>query len=82
MLPTFQFVVPHIKPMSTNDNQNDQSTYLKNGTALHLLNTQANFLNKIPGLPKLIVHGMGTTKYGMWGKGDIYQIVISKMFEE
>jgi len=82
MLPVFRWLVPHINPTTTNENMDDDTTYVKNGTQLHFLNTQLNFLNKIEHLPKLYVHGVGTQKKGMWKDSDKFIMVMSKLFEE
>jgi hypothetical protein len=83
MLPTFKLRTPHIYPETGNRNMGDDTTYLKNGTEIMLLNKQQNFINKISGLPKMYLHGDGTARKGMWGKGsDQFQFVIAKMNEE
>ena len=83
MVSVFKNIAPHIKAVTNNENMEDETTYVKNGTQLHLLNSQQNFLNKIENQPKALIHGVGTTKKGMWGLGsDVFQIIMQKMYEE
>jgi len=82
MLPIFLWKTPHISPLTDNENIGDDSTYVKNGTKTMLLNSQRNHMNKIEGLPKLYVHGDGTSRKGMWGKGDVFQFIMTRMYEE
>jgi len=82
LLPVFSFYRPSDFPIADNDNLQSEDTYVKNGTRTMLLNNQLNFMQKIDSLPKVVSHGPGTVKKGMWKHSDIFQIVLSKMFEE
>jgi len=82
VLPVFSYYRPDLFPIATNDNLRDEKTYVLNGTLVHLLNTQLNFMQKIPNFPKMIIHGPGKQKKRMWKDSDIFQILMLKKFEE
>ena len=67
--------------MADNENIDDFDTYVKNGTNLHLLNTQLNFINKVPGIARVVSHGLGKKQKGMWKDGDLFQIHLKKAYE-
>ena len=75
------WINPPYMPTADNENIEDFATYVQNGTNLHLLNTQLNFINKVPGIIRLTSHGPGTRKKGMWKDGDIFQIHVKKAYE-
>merc|ERR1711907_655654 len=81
VLPVRTFIQPHYMPMADNNNIEDQTTYVLNGTNCHLINEQLNFMNKIHGVDRLVSQGPGTRKKGMWKDGDVFQIHMKKPFE-
>jgi len=82
VLPVFTNYQPHLNPVATNDNLQDENTYVKNGTKIHLLNNQQNFMQKIANVPKVVMQGPGTSKKGMWKDSDIFQLLMLKRLEE
>ena len=82
MLPVFKWIKPHINPTADNDNMEDATTYVNNGTKLHFLNKEQNFLNKVEGIDKPVVHGVGRAMKGLWKDSDIFIMIIYKRFEE
>merc|ERR1712078_47886 len=82
LLPVFDWLQPSANPIATNDNLQDRKTYIPNATKVHLLNQQANYMQKIPRLPKLYSQGPGKGRIGMWKDSDIFQIIMKKPFEE
>jgi len=82
VLPVFDFYTPDAYPIATNENQEDEATYVKNGTKVHLLNWQNNYAQKIENMPKVYVHGTGRAKRNMWRQSDRFQFVMLKLFEE
>jgi hypothetical protein len=40
-------------PIADNNNIEDKANYVQNGTNCHLLNTQLNYINKVPGEPTM-----------------------------
>ena len=81
ILPVRTQINPPYMPIANNENINEKDNYVQNGTDCHLLNTQLNFINKVPGINQLITHGNGKRKKGMWKRGDIWQILMKKPFE-
>ena len=81
VLPVRNPINPPYMPIADNNNINEIDNYVQNGTNCHLLNTQNNYMNKVPGYDLLVSHGIGTRKKGMWRKGDIFQIHLTKTFE-
>ena len=71
VLPVFDFYTPDAYPIATNENQEDEATYVKNGTKVHLLNWQNNYAQKIENMPKVYVHGTGRAKRNMWRQSQI-----------
>merc|ERR1711907_10080 len=82
VLPVFDNYKPFLNPIARNENLEDESTYVKNGTKIHMLNNQLNYMQKIKNFPKIVLHGPGTKKLGMWKDSDIFQLIMLKQFEE
>jgi len=75
------WVNPTNIPTADNENIEDSASYVQNGTNLHLLNTQLNFINKVPGIARVVSHGLGKKQKGMWKDGDLFQIHVKKAYE-
>ena len=75
------WVNPTYIPTADNENIEDSASYVQNGTNLHLLNTQLNFINKVPGIARVVSHGLGKKQKGMWKDGDLFQIHVKKAYE-
>jgi len=82
ILPVFNFYQPDANPIATNENLEDSETYIKNGTLVHMINTQLNYVQKIENLDKIYFQGPGKSKKNLWKKSDIFQFVMLKPFEE
>jgi len=81
VLPVQKHIKPKYMPLSDNNNINEISNYVQNGSECHLLNTQLNYVQKVPGIDQIVTQGPGTRKKGMWRNGDVFQIHLKKMLE-
>merc|ERR1712166_180572 len=83
VLPTLNYRDPNLKSkqLATNVNLPDNTTNVRNGTEIHLLNTQLNYVNMIRGVKEVLTQGPGTKRVSMWGSGDVFQLIHQKQLE-
>lgn len=80
---TLVYTDPNLKgrQTATNVNLGDNATNVVNGTSIHLLNNQLNYVNVVPGVKEVLTQGPGTTKLGLWGDGDVFQVIHQRQLE-
>ena len=83
MIPVLQYAQPELRKQqaATNVNLDDVQTFVINGSRLHLLNLQQNYLQSMPGIQEIIAQGPGTAQTGMWYNADIFNLVHVKQLE-